>query len=78
MSTAGDMVAAALRLSAALGGARVTLECPLGTDEAEALAAQINAGLAGGGAPKWAVESLTVAAGDPPRIAAIKVTVGGR
>jgi hypothetical protein len=71
------MVAAAARLSAALGGARVTLECALGTAEADALAAEINAGLAAGGGPAWVVESLTVAAGDPPRVAAIKVTVGG-
>lgn len=68
-----DRVAAALVLSAELGGAQVTVDTPLGLDAAAALAQEIRAGLEGPGLP-LTVRSLTVR-GDPPRVAAITVTV---
>lgn len=76
MTTASDgMVAGAVALARALGGADVTLECPLDPEAAEALGREIREGLAGpGGGPPWRVVSVTVR-GDPPGVGAIKLTI---
>lgn len=76
MPVDASAIAAAARLSMALGGARVTVDCPLDAETADALAAEIRAGLESGPGPAWAVESLTVT-GDPPRVGAVKITVAG-
>ena len=64
---------AAVTLSAALGGARVTVECPLSEAAAAALGRDIRQGLDGG---PWRVESVTVT-GNPPHLGAVKLTVAG-
>lgn len=78
MSAAGDMLRTAGRLSAALGGAQVTVECPLTDAEADALAASIAEGL-DGGEERWEVTALTVSArqagADPPRLV-VTVKIG--
>jgi hypothetical protein len=70
-SELGDAAAAAVALSALLGGARVRLATPVTLDAARALAESITEGLGG----EWAVESIEINGPQTlPHVVSIKVT----
>lgn len=71
-----ETISAALALSAALGGARVTVSGPLAYDVARALGQEIRAGLTGPGMP-LEVTAVTVT-GDPTRVESVTVTLSGQ